>query len=155
TLQGRFVELDGGVGAPFDVMQTTSTFFGPAGVSAASIGDQALVAFGTYSTTGVPWEIRAARIAADGTVLDFNGFPVMSGSASPLLAVSPGANGFQLVWLTYVYFGNSTTLYTASVFPDGGGANETTTALLTMPGSQSQPSPALGFDGAHHYATWV
>ncbi|MFL5319485.1 MAG: hypothetical protein ACJ790_07490 [Myxococcaceae bacterium] len=153
VLQGRFVELDGGVGAPFDLMQGSVS--GPGDIVAASTGELALAVWSTFASTG-GFHISAARIAADGTVLDFDGLPVAtSPNASPLMAVSPGANGFQLVWLTYVFYGNPTTLYTASVFPDGGGVNETTTALLTMPGSQSQPSPALGFDGAHHYATWV
>ncbi|MFL5319484.1 MAG: hypothetical protein ACJ790_07485 [Myxococcaceae bacterium] len=149
----RFIELDGGVGAPFDVVSTGTQ--PKANLTTATVGSTTLVLWMSYDSTASHWMVYGARVASDGTVLDPNGFVIAdTGYIGAQISASAGERGFQVIWSDYSGSFGPPRLLTASIDADAGTLGAAS-VLVTTSGRNYALSPSLGFDGVHHFATWV
>jgi NADH:ubiquinone oxidoreductase subunit len=115
-------------------------------------GTNFLVTWMDYRS-GSSYDIYAARVTPQGTVLDPNGIPVSTAAYdqwSPALAFD-GAN-FLVTWMDY-RSGSSYDVYAARVTPQGTVLDPNGIPVSTA--AYDQGSPAIAFDGANFLVTWA
>ncbi|HSN92444.1 MAG TPA: hypothetical protein VLS93_14525, partial [Anaeromyxobacteraceae bacterium] len=136
------VSASGSVRDPSGIAVATGD--GAQGTPAVACGDGgALVVWQALSTYSVPAAVRAARVDADGTVLDPGGLTLPGPSAGAPPSVAAGGGGFVVAWHAPLPWGGAEVL-AARIAADGSlGPVE---PLCAGPGLRSEPH--LAFDGA-------
>jgi hypothetical protein len=135
--------------APITLASGVSTgYFG--GNAAAAIGDTALLVW----VTGSPYSLRAARIAADGSVLTpSGGIEVCDGAGWQTRPdVSAGPNGYLVVW-TDLRYGNDD-IYAMRLSSEAEPLDTTMEGIALCTHSADQRDPAVAWNGQHYLVAW-
>ena len=126
----------------------------------ASDGTDWLVVWGDNRMNDPPPDdnIFAARVAADGTVLDTNGFQVSSqascgGRNQMQVSVCYGGGQYLVAWASYGTSGGSYNAYACRVTTAGVPLDLTTSLELPAAG-EKEYSPKVCFDGTNYLVAW-
>ena len=127
--------------------------FAQAGVDVSSGGGTSVVVWEDDRAGDFEFDIAAARIAADGTVLDPGGFRVNTADGDQLApAIAWGSGRFMVVWADDRDADLSFDVYATGVLPDGAVTDQDGSPISTAPGDQSGASVAS--DGVTFLAVW-
>jgi hypothetical protein len=106
----------------------------------------------TWDHRGSSWDIYAARVTPQGTVLDPNGIQVATAAFNQCPALAFDGANFLVTWEDY-RGGPYSDIYAARVTPQGTVLDPNGITVSTA--ASWQRSPALAFDGANFLVTWT
>lgn len=110
--------------------------------------DTWLVAWGEG---GNPWDIRAQRVRADGTLLDAQPLELAQGTITGPTAVASDGTSFFVVWEE----ADSRTRIKGAMVRADGSVSSPISLPRPAPITQSQIQPKVAFNGTHYLVVWT